>query len=72
MVTDNAVGLMGPGGSGLTLATVNDDPVMVLVQHGTNGGEVLALGDLGMLVSQGGQPTNFTFWQNLVRYAASR
>jgi len=33
---------------------------------------VLALGDLGMLVSQGGQPTNFTFWQNLVRYAASR
>ncbi|MEJ2190210.1 MAG: M28 family peptidase, partial [Acidobacteriota bacterium] len=72
MVTDNAVGLMGPGGSGLTLATVNDDPVMVLVQHGTNGGEVLALGDLGMLVSQGGQPTNFTFWQNLVRFAASR
>ena len=72
MVTDNAIGLMGTGGSGLTLAAINDDPVMVLVQHGTNGGEVLALGDLGMLVSQGGQPTNFTFWQNLVRYAASR
>jgi len=72
MVTDNAIGLMGTGGSGLTLAATGDDPVMVLVEHGTHGGEVLALGDLGMLVTQGGQPTNFSFWQNLVRYAASR
>ncbi len=72
MVSDNAVGLRGIGGSGFTLAVTNDDPVMVLVQHGTNGGEVLALGDLGMLISQGGQASNFSFWQNLVGYAASR
>jgi hypothetical protein len=35
------------------------------------GGEIVALGDIGMLVSQGGEPSNFQFWQNLAQYAAS-
>ncbi len=72
MLTNNAIGLTGIGGAGLTLATTGSSPIMVLVQHGINGGEVVALGDVGMLVSQGGEPSNFLFWQNLARYAASR
>ena len=72
MLSNNAIGLATPGGTGRTLATANGTPVIVQVDSGANGGEVVALGDVGMLVSQGGEPSNFRFWQNLAQYAASR
>ena len=72
MLADNAIGLAASGQTGESLAEVEGTPVVVLVEHGGEGGEVLALGDVGMLISQGGQPSNFRFWQNLAQYAASR
>jgi hypothetical protein len=30
------------------------------------------LADIGLLISRGGEPTNFRFWQNLVDYARNR
>ncbi len=71
MLSNNAIGLT-PGEQGQTLATTNGTPVVVHVEHGDEGGEVVALGDVGMLISQGGEPSNFRFWQNLAQYAASR
>jgi len=72
MLADNAIGLSAPGQAGQTLATTNGTPAVVRVEHGAEGGEALALGDIGMLISQGGRPSNFRFWQNLAQYAASR
>ena len=72
MLEDNAIALTILGDDGETLATTNGIPVVVHVEHGVNGGEVVALGDIGMLVSQAGQPSNFRFWENLAQYAASR
>ncbi len=54
------------------LARVGEALMAIHLEHGDAGGEVVGLGDLGILVSPGGQPTNFTFWQNLARYAATR
>jgi len=42
------------------------------VEHGVNSGEVAALGDIGMFISQSGAPSNGSFWENLAQYAASR
>jgi hypothetical protein len=42
-----------------------------IVSHGSNGGEVLVLADLGMLNGRG-EPDNFTFWENLASYARAR
>jgi hypothetical protein len=52
------------------LARVNDQPAVVLVDHGNRGGQVLALADLGILASGWDGPENLRFWQNLARYAA--
>ena len=71
MLSNNAIGLI-PGDSGQTLATANGTPVVISVEHGSEGGEVVALSDVGVLISQGGEPSNFRFWQNLAQYAASR
>ncbi|MBD3871802.1 MAG: hypothetical protein IFK91_02615 [Acidobacteria bacterium] len=43
-----------------------------MVGSGDNGGEVIALADIGLLVSMFGEPTNFEFWQNLAGYARDR
>ena len=39
---------------------------------GESGGEVIALADIGLLVSWRSEPTNFRFWQNLADYARNR
>lgn len=57
---------------GEVLARVESEPVAALVNVGTHGGQVLVLGDLGVLGSEGGPPANLTFWRNLARYARSR
>ena len=72
MVSGNGVALSPVGVDDLVLAQADGALVAVLVAHGDAGGEVVALGDIGMLVSQGGEPSNFRFWQNLAQYAASR
>jgi len=72
MVPGNGVALSAVSVDDQTLALADDALVAVLVAHGEAGGEIVALGDIGMLVSQGGEPSNFQFWQNLAQYAASR
>ena len=72
MVPGNGVALSAVSVDDQALALADDALVAVLVAHGEAGGEIVALGDIGMLVSQGGEPSNFQFWQNLAQYAASR
>jgi hypothetical protein len=57
---------------GLVLARVGSEPVVTIQSVGTRGGQVLLLGDLGLLGSDGGVPANLTFWRNLARYARAR
>jgi len=50
------------------------DPVMALVPHGDADGEVLVVGDLGMLRNAGDPdaPRNLQFWINLAEYCLER
>jgi hypothetical protein len=52
------------------LAQINGQPVVALLDHGS--GQVLALGDVGILASGWAEPRNLVFWQNLARYALAR
>ena len=72
MVPGNGVSLSAVGVDDQALAQADGALVAVHIAHGEAGGEIVALGDVGMLVSQGGEPSNFRFWQNLAQYAASR
>lgn len=56
--------------SGEVLAVADERPVIALVPFG--GGEVLVLGDLGLLGSGAGEPLNLRFWRSLAGYARSR
>jgi hypothetical protein len=51
------------------LARTGGQPVVVLVDHGDRGGQVLALADVGMLGSTWQGPENLPFWRNLAEYA---
>lgn len=55
--------------SGQVLARADERPVVALVPFGK--GEVLVLGDLGLLGSAG-EPLNLRFWRSLGSYARSR
>jgi hypothetical protein len=59
---------------GETLAFMYGDPAMALVPYGDAGGEVLVLGDLGLLsdAGLGENPRNLQFWINLARYCLER
>jgi hypothetical protein len=52
------------------LARVDDEPAVLLLEHGRKGGQVLALADLGILASGWSGPENLRFWQNLARFAS--
>jgi hypothetical protein len=52
------------------LAQIDGQPVVALLDHGA--GQVLALGDVGILTSGWAEPRNLDFWQNLARYAVER
>ena len=54
---------------GQVLAQMDGKPVAALVDHGSSGGQVLVLADVGMLGNGGDEPTNLPFWLNLARYA---
>jgi hypothetical protein len=72
MIEGNALALSIEGRPFSTLATAEDGLVAAVVGSGDNGGEVIALADIGLLVSMFGEPTNFEFWQNLAGYARDR
>lgn len=57
--------------AGQVLATAGGRPAVALVSSGSAGGQVLVLGDLGVLGHGGTQPANLEFWRNLARYARS-
>jgi hypothetical protein len=59
---------------GESLAYMYGDPLMALVPYGDLGGEVLVLGDLGILRSNWDTDPvrNLQFWVNLARYALDR
>jgi len=57
---------------GQTLAQMDREPVVALVDYGDSGGQVLVLADVGMLGNSGEEPINLPFWLNLARYARSR
>ena len=62
-------------GAGETLAEVGGQAALGLVDYGEAGGQVLVLSDLGMLdLYDFGRRAkdNFTFLQNLARYARER
>ncbi len=66
---------VSPGESADTaqwLARTRGGLIAALVRYGERGGEVLALADVGILNTSGGEPTNLTFWRNLARYARTR
>lgn len=54
------------------LAQTRSGLIAALVGYGEQGGEVLALADVGILNTSGGGPANLYFWRNLARYARSR
>jgi len=54
------------------LARMRGSLIAALVRYGERGGEVLALADVGILNTSGGEPANLTFWRNLARYARTR
>ncbi len=53
---------------GRVLATADGMRAVVLVDYGGGGGQVLVLGDVGML-GTGGRMQNLAFWRNLAEYA---
>lgn len=60
--------------SGETLATMYGDPAIALVPYGDEGGEVLVMGDLGMLRNayDSDAPRNLQLWINLAEYCLER
>jgi hypothetical protein len=58
-------------GSGQVLARAGSQAAVALVDSGSAGGQILVLGDLGILGSGAAQPANLRFWRNLARHARS-
>lgn len=56
--------------SGQVLATANLHPIIALVEYGQ--GQVLVLGDIGLLVDYGGDAKNLNFVKNIALYASKR
>ena len=70
LATNNGVPFTHTGGS--DLARIGFTPAATLLRPGGGAGEVLALGDLGILGAGADGPVNLRFWQNLARYARAR
>ena len=58
-------------GEAQVLARAGGELSVALIDYGNAGGQVLALADVGLLASDGGEPANLGFWQNLAQYALS-
>jgi hypothetical protein len=70
MVAEN--GLLFELGEGEVLAYQDGEPIVALIEHGGNGGQVLVLADVGLLGMGYGRQGNVAFWRNLGAYASSR
>jgi hypothetical protein len=68
LANNNGVRYTTEGGQ--DLAWAGSQHVVSVVPAGR--GEVVVLGDLGILGSDGGEPRNLQFWRNLAQYARSR
>jgi hypothetical protein len=60
------------GIAGEVLAWVGVTPVVTLLDHGSQGGQVLVLADVAILTAGWSEPLNLPFWQNLGRFARER
>jgi hypothetical protein len=69
LIEGNAISLRLEAGE--VLAQVDGEGVVALVPYGQGGGEVLVLGDVGILGARD-EPHNLAFWRNLAHYARSR
>ena len=47
-------------------------PIVVLMEYGGQGGQVLVIGDLAILIDNGGDQYNLAFLQNIAAFARSR
>jgi len=63
---------LASGLAGEVLAWHGDTPVVTLLDHGSQGGQVLVLADVAILTSGWGEPHNLPFWQNLGQTARAR
>jgi hypothetical protein len=70
LATNNGIPFTHTGGT--DLARIGFTPAAALLRPGGSAGEVLVLGDLGILGAGADGPVNLRFWQNLARYARSR
>jgi hypothetical protein len=72
LVESNGVSFTFEGGEPLAFA--GNDAVLALVPYGDAGGEVLVIGDIGVIRSNWGTdaPHNLPFWLNLAEYALHR
>jgi hypothetical protein len=73
LIADNGVPFKMENGQALALS--GDIPVVGLVEHGENGGQVLVLADVGILGFAGAEEPprdNFNFLRDLARYARGR
>ena len=70
LATNNGIPFTHTGGT--DLARIGFTPAATLLRPGGGAGEVLALGDLGILGAGADGPVNLRFWQNLARYARAR
>jgi hypothetical protein len=60
---------VSPEDAALAVALIGEELAIALVDYGQEGGQVLALTDLGLLGAEWEMPPNLTFWQNLADYA---
>ncbi len=79
-LTEKAGALLtyGDGGVAFTLAagevlyTSDGQPIVALIEHGEKGGQLLVIGDLGLLIDNGNSGDNLQFLKNLAEYAVDR
>lgn len=57
---------------GEVLYTSGGKPIIAMVDYGDRGGQVLVIGDLGILIDENGGAGNLQFLQNIAAYAMER
>jgi hypothetical protein len=80
VLTDKAGTLLTYGDAGVTftlksgevLYTSDGLPIVALIEHGENGGQLLVIGDLGLLIDNGNSGDNLQFLKNLAAFAQDR
>jgi hypothetical protein len=79
-LTKDTITLLTYGDAGVTfeldkgevLYSSNDKPMVALVNVGEHGGQVLVVGDLGILIDENGGEDNLQFLMNIAEFARNR